>query len=896
MVTIDIDGQSYQVNPDENLLQACLSVGLDLPYFCWHPAMGSVGACRQCAVIQYSGPEDETGRLVVGCMTPVTEGMRVSLDNPEASQFRADIIELLMTNHPHDCPVCEEGGQCHLQDMTVMTGHTARNYRGLKRTHTNQYLGPFISHEMNRCIACYRCVRFYQDYAGGRDLGVFSAHNHVYFGRSEEGVLENEFSGNLVEVCPTGVFTDKPYSQNYSRKWDMQTAPSVCTHCSVGCNISPGERYGELRNVVNRYHGEINRYFLCDRGRFGYGFVNADSRVREAQINGEITDKQKAVEHLRGLLKDPTNVIGIGSPRASLESNFVLRRLVGEHRFYSGFSEIEHHLVMAAVDLLTDTSARIPTLTEVEDADAIFILGEDVTNTAPRLALSIRQALRNKGFQMADEAHIPKWQDAAVRELVQKERNPLFIASCGTTPLDSVAEGIYRGTPQDIARLGFAVAAELDASAPPISGLSDEQKSLARSIADALKSAQYPLIVSGTGVYEKAVLEAASNVVKALHNDNQQKDLLLVTPECNSIGLGLMGGHSFSEAKQRLKSGDVETVVILENDLFQRDDAKVIDELLQSAKHVVVVDHTHNETTQRAELVLPAATFAEADGTLINLEGRAQRYFQVYLATPGVQEAWRWLQHATDMQWENVDDVTAACAADLACFSKIVDAAPGAEYRVSGMKIPRQSHRYSGRTAMRANLSVSEPKQPVDTDSALAYSMEGAGGNQPPPALNPGVWAPAWNSNQAINKFQDEIGGQLRGGDPGIRIIESQTREQWFTDIPSAFSAQQGQWMVVPRQHIFGSEELSRLSPSVAERVPPFYISLNPQDAAHLQIKTGDRVMVSCLDGLDEGQIVEVQEDAGLLAGSAGIPCGLNKLRGLQWFTSVALKKFEEDE
>jgi ferredoxin len=134
-----------------------------------------------------------------------------------------------MTNHPHDCPVCEEGGHCHLQDMTVMTGHDKRRYRFTKRTHQNQDLGPFISHEMNRCIACYRCVRYYKDYAGGEDLGVYGAHDNVYFGRADgRHCLESEFSGNLTEVCPTGVFTDKTHSERYNRKWDMQFAPSIC--------------------------------------------------------------------------------------------------------------------------------------------------------------------------------------------------------------------------------------------------------------------------------------------------------------------------------------------------------------------------------------------------------------------------------------------------------------------------------------------------------------------------------------------------------------------------------------------------------------------------------------------------------------------------------------------
>ena len=156
---------------------------------------------------------------------------RISIHDPEAAAFRAAIVEGMMLNHPHDCPVCDEGGECHLQDMTVMTGHDYRRTRFEKRTFRNQYLGPFLYHEMNRCIQCYRCVRFYREYAGGNDLNAFGIKNAVYFGRNEDGVLENEFAGNLVEVCPTGVFTDRTLRRHYTRKWDLRMAPSICVHC-----------------------------------------------------------------------------------------------------------------------------------------------------------------------------------------------------------------------------------------------------------------------------------------------------------------------------------------------------------------------------------------------------------------------------------------------------------------------------------------------------------------------------------------------------------------------------------------------------------------------------------------------------------------------------------------
>src|SRR5262245_4974510 len=218
MVTIYVDNQPFSVEDGQNLLHVCLSLGFNLPYFCWHPALGSVGACRQCAVKQFKDEKDLNGRLVMACMTPATGNTRISIDDPEAITFRAAVIEWLMANHPHDCPICDECGECHLQDMTVMTGHPYRCLRFPKRTSTNQYHGPFSNHDVKRCIDCYLCFRLYLDYAGGRDLDVFAAHNHVYFCRSEDGTLENEFSGNLVEFCPTGVFTDKTLKQHYTRK------------------------------------------------------------------------------------------------------------------------------------------------------------------------------------------------------------------------------------------------------------------------------------------------------------------------------------------------------------------------------------------------------------------------------------------------------------------------------------------------------------------------------------------------------------------------------------------------------------------------------------------------------------------------------------------------------
>ncbi|MND52070.1 NADH-quinone oxidoreductase subunit G [compost metagenome] len=888
MATIHVDGKELEVDGADNLLQACLSLGLDIPYFCWHPALGSVGACRQCAVKQYTDENDTRGRIVMSCMTPATDGSWISIEDEEAKVFRASVVEWLMTNHPHDCPVCEEGGHCHLQDMTVMTGHNERRYRFTKRTHQNQQLGPFISHEMNRCIACYRCVRFYKDYAGGTDLGVFGAHDNVYFGRVEDGTLESEFSGNLTEVCPTGVFTDKTHSERYNRKWDMQFSPSICHGCSSGCNISPGERYGELRRIENRFNGSVNQYFLCDRGRFGYGYVNREDRPRQPQLAGgtklsldEALDK--AADLLRG-----RNIVGIGSPRASLESNYALRELVGAEHFYSGIEAAELERIRLVLQVLKDSPLPVPNMRDIEDHDAVFVLGEDLTQTAARMALSLRQSVKGKAEDMADAMRVQPWLDAAVKNIGQHALNPLFIASLAETKLDDIAEECVHAAPDDLARIGFAVAHALDASAPAVEGLDAEALELAKRIADALLAAKRPLIIAGTSLGSKALIEAAANIAKALKLREKNGSISLIVPEANSLGLAMLGGESVDAALQAVIDGKADAIVVLENDLYTRTDKAKVDAALTAAKVLIVADHQKTATSDRAHLVLPAASFAEGDGTLVSQEGRAQRFFQVFDpkymdASILVHEGWRWLHalRATllnqPIDWTQLDHVTAAVASSTSILNRIVDAAPSAAFRIKGMKLAREPLRYSGRTAMRADISVHEPRTPQDKDTAFAFSMEGYSGSAEPRQQVPFAWSPGWNSPQAWNKFQDEVGGHIRAGDPGTRLIESSGDSlNWFASVPRAFNPAQGTWQVVPFFHLFGSEENSSKAAPVQERIPAAYVSLAKSEADRLGVNDGAMLSLN-VAGQTLRLPLRINEELGaglvaLPAGIAGIP------------------------
>jgi NADH-quinone oxidoreductase subunit G len=872
MPTIKIDGTSYEVEEGSNLLQACLNLGLDLPYFCWHPAMGSIGACRQCAVVQYLREEDEHGRIVMGCMTPVEDGAIFSLSGDQASGFREAIVESLMLNHPHDCPVCAEGGECHLQDMTVMVGHRDRHYRGRKNTHRNQYLGPLINHEMNRCIACYRCTRFYRDYAGGTDLAAMAAHDHVYFGRHQEGVLENEFAGNLVEVCPTGVFTDKSLVHDYTRKWDLQSAPSVCVGCGVGCNTLAGERYGKLKRIHNRFNRQINGYFLCDRGRFGGTFVNSEKRIdyparREADGRFKAVHADVALAAVSAACRGKS-VAAIGSPRASLEANAQLRKLVGAAQFCSGMADTEHLLVQRSIEHLGSTPALNPSLGLMESADAVLVLGEDLTHTAPRIALSLRQSVRNKAFAMAAGLKLHAWQDAAIRNLAQEQRSPLHIVAAYRTALADVATSNSSLAPADQAHMATSIAGAI--------GSDSESAGLAGDIARDLKNAQRPLVICGTSAGSAALVDAAAAIAEALCSAGRQTMLSLCLPECNSMGSGLLvhaGSASISELCERAGRGEIDTLLILENDLYRRASPAQLDQLFEQVHCVVGLDCLDTRTLSRCHWVLPSASFTESEGTLVNSEGRAQRHFPAHEPAHERRPGWQWLaqlRQAINPDTDNpqhFDDICQEFSSGSDLLADIAAAAPDHSFRNRGLKVPRQTHRYSGRTAMHANVSVHEPKQTVDDESPLAFTMEGAKGPQPG-SLLPFVWSPGWNSNQSVHKFQSEVGGPLRGGSAGIRLLDrAHLDKPLAAPAPEPYCRRPGEWLLISRPCIFGTDELSVHSAGIGELAGEATVALCTDDATGLGLRAGDGVLI---DGIPLELVIDDSLPAGCASFSAG--------------------------
>ena len=750
------DGRLIDAEPEQNLLAACLAAQIDVPYFCWHPALGAVGSCRQCAVKVFEGPADTKGRIVMACMTAPIAGMRISVDDVEAAEFRAAVIEMVLTNHPHDCPVCEVGGECHLQDMTVLTGHHKRRHHFQKRTHLNQDLGPFIRHEMNRCIGCYRCVRFYRDYAGGDDFGVFGANRNIYFGRAGDGPLESNFAGNLVEVCPTGVFVDKPFSKQFRRKWDLRATPSICPHCAVGCNITLQERSGSLRRTVNRYNPTLNGYFLCDRGRFGTGFVNSQARLKTSRDrSGNVLSNAVAEARLAATLR-AEGVIGIGSPRASVEANFALRELVGAAKFFGGFSAFDAAALQTALGIFQHI--RPASLQEAERADGFLVLGDDPALVAPRLALALRQVALQPGAasRCITATNEPSWLDAVAMRAAQ------------TAP----------------AQFAAALIRELEGATP------------AGAWTAALLAARRPVIVAGG---DPALLATAANLVLALRRTGVAAQLNLLLPEANSVGLGLMDSRTLNAA---LATTNGRHVIVLERDLLREPGTAV--RILANAKSLTVLDHVRTPMAQNADLTVAVASFAESDGVFVNLEGRAQPFFKAVFGSEDRPSSWQVLRDAGIAAERLAGDrwqTHAALLADLAAAVPALKLCEAAWPATPALRPATLPHRHSGRTAATAQLDVREPMPPQHGDSPFATTMEG------PPihaqlGLAPVVWSPGWNSVQAVFNMPAD-----RRDPGGIFLFRDCTIEKFV--VP--FSTQ-------PDQRKLGIEELSSLAPAIIAR------------------------------------------------------------------------------
>jgi NADH-quinone oxidoreductase subunit G len=625
MPKLIIDDRQLEVAPKTTVIEAAAQLGIMIPRFCYHPALGSVGACRVCAVKFVDGP---LKGIQMSCMVEAQEGMVVSTTDAEAADFRKHVIEWLMLNHPHDCPVCDEGGHCLLQDMTVSGGHGIRRYAGRKRTYVDQYLGPLIQHEMNRCIHCYRCARYYQEFTGYRDLGVMRNSNRTYYGRFQDGILESPFAGNLSDICPTGVYTDKP-SRFFGRRWDYQRNPSVCINCSLGCHTTASVRYREVKRQEARFSEAVNGHFICDRGRYGFFYASLESRPRQASIKGEAVSCERVVKaaaaQLGQIASDagPAAIAAVGSTRSSLETQVMLQRLCQlmgwrNPAYFRGPDQSS--AVKTAIARLAPELAV--SLRQLEQADFVLCVGADPINEAPMLAMAMRQAQRNGArivvldprpvglpFDFQHLAAAPDDLGSLIGALIKAAVDRPAAVRCGEQ-----AAGL------------FDALADMD----PVAGYKAQWFSAA---AEDLKKSQRPVIVCGTDIVSDAVVGLAADLALLLRAADQQVGLFYLMPGANAFGAGLVSDNqeSLLSVIEAIESGAVKALILVESDpLFHFPERRRLERALDALELLIVLDCIQTDVAPKAHLFMPSSTLYEANGIFVNQEGRAQLLRQAF--------------------------------------------------------------------------------------------------------------------------------------------------------------------------------------------------------------------------------------------------------------------------
>jgi NADH-quinone oxidoreductase subunit G len=394
MIDIEIDGRTFHVEQNTTIIEAADKAGIYIPRFCYHKKLSIVANCRMCLV-----EVEKSGKPLPACATPVTAGMKVYTTSAKTKEAQRSVMEFLLINHPLDCPICDQGGECELQDLSLGYGSSLSRFTEGKRSVKDDNLGPLISTEMTRCIQCTRCVRFGQEIAGIKELGTLNRGEDLQISTYIEHSLESELSGNIIDLCPVGALTSKPFRFS-ARAWELQQSASIAPHDCLGSNIYLHTRRGQVMRAVPRENEAINETWISDRDRYSYLGIHSKERLTKPHIkeNGQwfIVDWKTALtkvvtEFKKILAKHGAQAIGsLASPCSSTEEFYLLQKLVRG----LGSQHIDHRLHQTDVSDQTQAPLCPPglTLSGLEKASFVWLVGSNIRREQPIAAHRLRKA------------------------------------------------------------------------------------------------------------------------------------------------------------------------------------------------------------------------------------------------------------------------------------------------------------------------------------------------------------------------------------------------------------------------------------------------------------------------------------------------------------------------
>jgi len=759
-VTIVVDGREIAATEGEMLHDAARKGDVEIPVFCYEPKLGDpVGACRMCLVEIEGIP-----KLQTSCSTPVRDGMVVHTRTEQVKHAQSAVVEFLLVNHPLDCPVCDKGGECPLQDITQGWGPGKSRVIDEKRHFQKPIeLSPLVAIDRERCILCYRCVRFSQEISEDDQLQLLERGDRTFVGTFDDRPYVAPFHGNITDICPVGALTNYTYRFR-ARPWDIEQAGSVCTLCPSQCNVSFTVRDEQVKRVIARDNAEVDDGWLCDRGRYGFEMFAAAERVTEPRLKGGATSWEQAIETAAAGLRAAGGATAAIVGDASNEEGYLVQRLLREAL---GSPHIDSRasrgpgreaLVRLAQPAL---SAQVR---EIDHADVILVLGTDPLHSSPILDLRVRKAIRRNGARLAVATERPTALDGGAEAIARYAPGEgahflgeLAAAVDGAETVATPLAESLRDAGKVVVLWGERVARDGDGAA----ALLDLATALDIATTEGAGLLEIPDFANARGLREAGCLPDAGPGLSAT------SDAFVISGETNAS----LVGKPTEEIRAALESGELEGLVLFGVDpLRDFPDTPAWEAALTAADFVVCFSMHENATTAKANVVFPLETHAEKDGTVTHPDGRLQRVRpsasrpgEILSNIPVLAQLSAALGHDTGI--DSQPTAFTALAQAVPFYADIADAEIGGR-GIRWQDTPASANVPSPGTESAGSERASDPGSP-DTQRDSASADPGSDAPQPS-----GIAA----TSLALGTYRDLWAGPITELNPPLKFLQPHQR------------------------------------------------------------------------------------------------------------------------
>ncbi len=639
MLNVEIDGKPVKVEHGSTIIDAADKLGVEIPRFCYHKKLSVAANCRMCLV-----EVEKFRKPLPACATPVAEGMKIYTKSDVAVQAQQSVMEFLLINHPLDCPICDQGGECDLQDIAVAYGTSESRYSEEKRVVFNKNIGPLVSTDMTRCIQCTRCVRFLKEVGGIQELGMVGRGEHAEITAYVDESVNSELSGNIIDLCPVGALTNKPFRYS-ARAWELTRRPSIAPHDGLGSHIEVHVKDNKVMRVAPREKESINECWLSDRDRFSYEGLNSPERLTVPMVkhHGEWveTDWKSALEFAANEIKrvtdsDPNDLGMLVSPHSTMEEGYLMKQLADG----VNCGNIDYRL--RQTDFRLDGKRLgVPwmgcNIQEIEDLDRILVIGSNIRNEHPLLAQRFRKAVNN-GAELSVISPLDN------RPLMDVKHKVIVRPNDMVNVLAQVLKGM-----SGLQRLSLCLP-------PTLTKLLDEinvrpnAEAMARSLAGLGDS--YDLIAPKVGLFIGNIALSSQrftelySLMEAIGGISGAKGGILPSA-ANSTGMHMVGAMPSAlgmHARAMLEVPRKAYMLLNVEPELDCQHAALAKAAMEKAETVVALTAYKSKALDNASVLLPIAPFTETSGTFMSMEGRVQSFQAVAKPLGECRPAWKVLR------------------------------------------------------------------------------------------------------------------------------------------------------------------------------------------------------------------------------------------------------------